>query len=271
MTADAEVPDARATALRAIRLMDLTDLSDAASEAGALQLCAKARGGGAGAQALPPVAAVCVWPQLVKIAARALGGTDVKVATVANFPAGGTNVARISGDIAEALDDGAQEIDLVLPWKAFLSGEEALAHDMVSEARATCGDALLKVILETGAFPDQAGIAAAARLAIAAGADFLKTSTGKFPPGKPAIGATPDAARTLLQVIKAVDRPIGLKLSGGIRSLADVSLYLALADAEMGPDWASPARLRIGASSLHGALADAITGAGASDRSDGAY
>jgi deoxyribose-phosphate aldolase len=268
MTTDAA---ARAAALRAIRLMDLTDLSDAASEAGLLQLCAKARGGGKGSQALPPVAAVCIWPQLVKIAARALGGTDVKVATVANFPTGGTNVSRISGDVAEALDDGAQEIDLVLPWKEFLSGEVALAEDMVSEARAICGDAALKVILETGAFPDQASVAAAARLAIAAGADFLKTSTGKFPPGKPALGATPEAARTLLHVIKSADRAVGLKLSGGIRSLADVQLYLSLVDAEMGPDWASPARLRIGASGLHGALVDSIIGAGAGDRSDGAY
>jgi deoxyribose-phosphate aldolase len=268
MTTDAA---ARATALRVLRLMDLTDLSDAASEAGALQLCAKARGGADGRLALPPVAAVCVWPQLVKIASRALDGTDVRVATVANFPAGGTNVARIGGDIAEALDDGAQEIDLVLPWKAFLSGEEALAEEMVSEARAICGDAVLKVILETGAFPDQAAIAAAARLAIAAGADFLKTSTGKFPPGKPALGATPEAARTLLQIIRQAERPVGLKVSGGIRSLADARAYLSLVDAEMGPDWADPTRLRIGASGLHGALVDVITGAGAGDRSDGAY
>jgi deoxyribose-phosphate aldolase len=207
----------------------------------------------------------------VKIAARALDGTAVKVATVANFPAGGTNVSRISGDIAEALDDGAQEIDLVLPWKAFLSGEEGLAEDMVSEARASCGAAVLKVILETGAFPDQAAIAAAARLAIAAGADFLKTSTGKHPPGKTAMGATPEAARTLLHVIKSAERAVGLKLSGGIRSLADAQLYLSLVDGEMGAEWASPGRLRIGASSLHGALVDAIIGSGASDRSDGAY
>jgi deoxyribose-phosphate aldolase len=250
-----------ALALRALRLLDLTDLSEAATEARALQLCAKARGGGG----LPPVAAVCVWPQFVGIARRALEGSPVRVATVANFPAGGTNVVRVAGDVAEALDDGADEIDIVLPWRTFLAGDPALAQDMVAEARGVCGQATLKVILETGQYPDEASIAAAARLAIAAGADFLKTSTGKS-----AVSATPEAARTLLEVIRQAPRAVGLKVSGGLRSLGDARTYLDLADAMMGPDWASPATFRLGASTLHGALASAIGGPGAGDRGDGA-
>ncbi|MGL4729230.1 MAG: deoxyribose-phosphate aldolase [Bosea sp. (in: a-proteobacteria)] len=258
MTADAQKTAAR----RAIRLLDLTDLSDGASEAGTLQLCAKAKHHGD----VPAVAAICIWPQFVGIARRALAGTGIKVATVANFPAGGTNVVRISGDIAEALDDGADEIDLVFPWQTFLAGDEALASDMISEARGICEGITLKVILETGQYPDQASIAAAARLAVAVGADFLKTSTGKSP-----ISATPDAARTLLGVIKAAGRPVGLKVSGGIRSLGDAQTYLAFADEMMGPDWAMPSTFRIGASSLHGTLADVIAGTNAGERSDGAY
>ncbi len=265
-----------AAARRALTLLDLTDLSDKASEAGVLQLCEKARGIGtrashassstAPAIAVPPVAAVCIWPQYVKIARRALAGTGVKVATVANFPAGGTHVGRITGDIAEALDDGADEIDLVLPWKAFLAGDEQIARDMLAEARATCEGVTLKVILETGQYPDQERVAAAAWLAIAEGADFLKTSTGKTP-----VSATPEAAATLLAAIGQAARPVGLKVSGGIRSLADAEGYMEMAARSMGPDWLTPAHFRIGASSLHAALVEALGGAGAGDRSDGAY
>ncbi len=268
-----------AAARRALTLLDLTDLSDKASEAGVLQLCEKARGTNARAHmlhppqpppppaiAVPPVAAVCIWPQYVKIARRALAGTGVKVATVANFPAGGTHVGRITGDIAEALDDGADEIDLVLPWKAFLAGDEQIARDMLAEARATCEGVTLKVILETGQYPDQERVAAAAWLAIAEGADFLKTSTGKTP-----VSATPEAAATLLAAIGQAARPVGLKVSGGIRSLADAEGYMEMAARSMGPDWLTPAHFRIGASSLHAALVEALGGAGARDRSDGAY
>jgi deoxyribose-phosphate aldolase len=263
---NAETISQKAMALRAMGLLDLTDLSDAASEAGTLQLCAKAKGDTQGHEPLPAVAAICIWPQFVGIARRALQGTGIEVATVANFPAGGTNVGRIAGDIAEALDDGADEIDLVFPWKTFLAGDEALAGDMVSEARGICDGVTLKVILETGQYPDQASVAAAARLAVMAGADFLKTSTGRS-----AVSATPEAARTLLGVIKAAARPVGLKVSGGIRSLPDAQTYLALADEIMGAGWAGPSTFRIGASSLHGALADTISGAKAGERSDGAY
>jgi deoxyribose-phosphate aldolase len=252
----------KAAALRALKLLDLTDLSDECSEAAIVRLCAKA--------VAPPaaVAAICIWPRHVTVARRVLGDSPVRVATVVNFPAGGTNVGRVSADTAEAIGDGAQEIDLVLPYDAFLSGDEQIAADMVSEVRAACveGGALLKVILETGKLPDQDAIRRASDLAIANGADFIKTSTGKVP-----VSATLEAARTMLEAIKASGKPVGLKPSGGIRTLADANAYLALADQIMGRDWATPATFRFGASGLHQALLDVISGAAGTQTGDGAY
>mgnify|MGYP002654696045 CR=1 FL=1 len=247
-------------ARRALALLDLTDLGDQATEAGTLQICARATTGPV------PVAAICIWPQFVSLARRTLGESPVRVATVVNFPAGGTNVGRVSGDTAEAIGDGADEIDLVMPYKAFLQGDGYIASDMIGEIKAICGGTLLKVILETGACPDVAHVRAASDLAIAAGADFIKTSTGKI-----AQSATPDAARAMLEAIKASGLPVGLKPSGGIRTLADAKIYLDLADEVMGPAWANPRTFRFGASSLHQALLDVIKGQGGAEVGDGAY
>lgn len=248
------------TALRALRLLDLTELSDQATEASALQLCARA-------VAPPgPVAAICLWPQFVKLARQTLRGSPVRIATVINFPAGGTNCSLVESDLAEALADGADEIDLVIPWRAFLDGDEEIARDMLVEARARCGEKTLKIILETGEYPDQGAIRAAADLAIAAGADFIKTSTGKT-----RVSATPEAARTMLEAIKASGRAVGLKPSGGLRTLADARTYLDLADTLMGPDWATPQTFRLGASGLYAVLADIIAGTVPGERADGAY
>jgi deoxyribose-phosphate aldolase len=247
-------------ARRALALLDLTDLSDQCSETAIAQLCDKALGGPV------PVAAICIWPQFVSLGRRLIGERGVKVATVVNFPAGGTNIARVSADTVEAVGDGADEIDLVLPYKAFLTGDVDIARDMIGEVKAACDGRTLKVILETGAFPDQATIRAASDLAIAGGADFIKTSTGKI-----AVSATLAAAETMLEAIKASGKPVGLKPSGGIRTLADANAYLALADRIMGPDWATPATFRFGASGLHQALVDVIGGHAPADRTDGAY
>ncbi len=141
--------DDKTLALRALRLLDLTDLSDDCGEAAIVRLCARAVAPPA------PVAAICIWPRHVTVARRVLGESPVRVATVVNFPAGGTNVGRVSADVVEAIGDGAQEIDLVLPYEAMLSGDDQIAADMVSEVKAACaeGGALLKVILETGSCP----------------------------------------------------------------------------------------------------------------------
>jgi deoxyribose-phosphate aldolase len=249
-----------ALAIRALKLIDLTDLSEACSEAALLQLCQRALA------APGPVAAVCIWPQFVSLARRTLGeASPVRIATVVNFPAGGSYIARAVDDASEALGDGADEIDLVLPWRAFLEGDEEIASEMVSEVKAACEGRTLKVILESGMMGDVAHVRRAADLAIAGGADFIKTSTGKT-----ARSATTEAVRVMLEAIRAASRPVGLKPSGGIRTLEDARAYLTIADAVMGPAWATPATFRFGASGLHQALLDALAGAD-TGTGEGAY
>lgn len=240
-------------AYRAMRLLDLTDLSDSCSDEAVDALCRKAR------TAPAPAAAVCVWPRFVRRACAALAGSTVRVATVANFPTGEEDRARVLGEVAGALADGADEIDLVMPYRALLRGETASAREMVVAVREVAGGACLKVILETGELGG-AAVETASRLAIEAGADFLKTSTGKTP-----VSATPEAAEAMLRVIAAAGRPVGFKASGGVRSLADAKLYLDLAGRIMGPDWARPSTFRIGASGLLDALVAVIAAPVGSD------
>ena len=235
---------ARRVARRAIPLLDLTDLGDACAGHYVDALCAQAREAG--------VAAVCVWPQYVGQSVAALRGSPVRVATVVNFPAGGEDVDRAVDDAAGALGDGAHEIDVVLPYRALLRGDAGAARALVEAVREVVdGGIVLKVILETGSLPDADAITGAARLAIAAGADFLKTSTGKTE-----VSATPRAAGAMLEAIRdgAGERAVGLKASGGIRTVAQAAAYLDLADRIMGPAWATPRTLRLGASALLGAL-----------------
>jgi len=248
-----------ATARRALSLLDLTDLSDGADEAGLEALCARAVG------APGPVAAICIWPRFVAQARTMLGRAPVRIATVVNFPQGEATGAEVLAETQGALASGADEIDLVLPWRAFLAGDTAAADAMVRAVREACGGKTLKVILETGEYPDLGKVRAASELAIAAGADFIKTSTGKT-----AHSASLPAARTMIEVIAASGRPVGLKPSGGIRTLADAEAYLSLADAIMGPDWATPETFRFGASGLHQVLVDTIAG-GASGEASGSY
>lgn len=239
-------------ARRLVGHLDLTNLDETCTESAVEALCVKALGG----EGVPPVAAVCIWPTFVKIAVRRLSGSPVKVATVVNFPTGTENVERVVEAAAEAVRDGADEIDLVMPHEAFLAGDEAAARATIEAVRERLdGEALLKVILETGALGSNEAIARASRLAITAGADFIKTSTGKIP-----ISATPQAARIMLDAIHESPRPVGLKPSGGIRTLDDARTYLALAEEAMGADWPTPENFRIGASGLHAALVAAIAG-----------
>ena len=233
-----------ALARRALASLDLTDLSDACSFESAASLVARAR------TPHGPVAAVCLWPQYVSMARERLRGSGVAVATVINFPAGGEDIERVVDDIPEASRDGADEIDLVSPGRALKRGDERLARDMIGAARAAIpAGRRLKTILETGELTDPGLIARASDIAIDAGADFLKTSTGKTP-----VSATPAAARVMLERIRACGKPVGFKASGGVRSLADAAIYLGLADEIMGPTWASPATFRFGASGLLDAL-----------------
>jgi deoxyribose-phosphate aldolase len=235
-------------ARRALRSLDLTELSDSCSEHLIDELCRKAL------TPHGPVAAVCVWPQFVRRAHEALEGSPVRVATVVNFPGGKKDLERVAEDADEAVGDGADEIDCVMPYQAFLRGETALVIDLLAGVREVVdGRRTLKIILETGALGSREAIEAAARLAIEAGADFVKTSTGKA-----RVSATPEAAETILGAIRASGRPVGLKVSGGIRTLDGARTYLDLADRIMGPGWATPKTFRIGASALYDALVEAI-------------
>lgn len=252
----------KALAQRAIALLDLTELGDAAVEKDVARLCAKAKGDGT----IPPVAAVCVWPRHVAQARTALEGTGIRIATVVNFPSGEEPLPAVLAMMQGALDVGADEIDLVMPWRAFLAGdEEAAAATMRGVKSALPADRRLKVILESGGYPDTASIRRAADLAIRCGAHFIKTSTGKA-----GSGASFEAARAMLNAILTVPRSIGFKPSGGIRSFADASAYLTLADDMMGPGWTTPETFRFGASGLHDALVAVLTGS-ASPTSNKAY
>ena len=253
--------DARsALAARALALVDLTDLGDHTTPEATTELCRRAVG------TYGSTAAVCVWPRFVRQSAGLLEGTGVRVATVVNFPAGGTDIDATVAETVGALAAGADEIDLVLPYHAFLAGDVAAAAAMLTAVRGVVAPpARLKVILETGSYPSQANVAAAARLAIEHDADFIKTSTGKT-----ASSASLEAAETMLHAIRDARHPVGLKPSGGIRSLDDAGAYLALADRIMGPAWASPSTFRFGASGLLDAL-EAVLAGEAEHTSDAVY
>jgi len=230
-------------AARALPLVDLTDLTDDCTEAAIDALAAKA---------VTPhgaVAAVCVYPRFAAQAKRLLAGTGVKVATVVNFPDGGEDTEAVERETAAALADGADEIDLVMPYAAFMAGRHGFVETQIVRVKRLCGATTLKVILETGRLALPETIRAAADLALAAGADFIKTSTGKVE-----VNATPEAARIMLAAIRAAGSHAGFKAAGGVRTTAEAGVYLDLADDIMGPGWASPATMRFGASGLLGDL-----------------
>jgi deoxyribose-phosphate aldolase len=237
----------------ALACLDLTSLNDADTEADVLALCQRATG------AHGAVAAVCVWPRFARVA-RTHAAEGVRVAAVANFPDGSTDVARTRRDIDTIVQAGAQEVDVVLPYRALLAGDVAACHEVLQTARRASEGLLLKVILETGELRDDDAIARAARLALAAGADFLKTSSGKTP-----VSATPQAARTMLQAIAAdasARNRVGFKAAGGIRKVSDAALYIDAVREALGESALTPARFRIGASGLLNDI-EAVLGGGA--------
>lgn len=190
--------------------------------------------------------AVCVYPQFAGVARRTLdadGAPEIAVAVVANFPEGGSAAAQPIIEICRAGVAGAAEFDLVFPWRDFLAGNRAAVESLLAACRAASAGCVLKVIIETGELGEPA-IRELASCALDAGADFIKTSTGRTP-----VGATPAAARAILETIR--DRGHGgFKASGGIHTVAGAVSYLDLADAILGTGWAQPATFRIGASSL---------------------
>lgn len=230
-------------ARRVVALLDLTSLNVEDDEARIDALCHRAL------TPLGPVAAVCVYPRFVALARRtldALGGAQVRVATVCNFPGGEAMPDAVLAEVDAALEAGADEIDLVYPYRTLMAGDEAAGSALVGAVKARCQDrALLKVILETGELRDLLLVRRASEAAIAAGADFIKTSTGKVP-----VNATAAAAEVMLDVIAATGGRVGFKPAGGMRSVPDALVYLWLAERLLGSDWPSPMHLRFGASSL---------------------
>ena len=228
-------------ARRAIPLIDLTSLNDDDTEERIAKLCLASN------TPFGSVAAVCIYGRFVQTAKRHLRGSKVRVAAVANFPAGTASLDDTIAEVRQLIAAGADEVDVVLPYRRILAGEEQPALDLLAACRKVCGPAMtLKAILETGAYgEDRAKIAAAAELAIRGGANFIKTSTGKI-----ATGATPFAATCILETIRRRAAKVGFKASGGIRDAAQAAQYLELADRIMGAGWASPATFRFGVSKL---------------------
>ena len=233
-----------AVAARLLSLLDLTSLGESDTPATIEALCQSALT----APCLP--AAVCVYPEHVTSARRYLHDSAVKVATVVNFPDGGSDPLRVERETRRALAAGADEIDLVLPYRALLDGDAACARTVVRACRAVCSDGVvLKLILETGVLATPKLIREACAIGLEEGVDFLKTSTGKVP-----VNATPEAAALILDAIAADGGRCGFKAAGGIRTLNDAVIYLRLAEARLGVDWCNAKHFRIGASALFGTL-----------------
>ncbi|MEU7003086.1 deoxyribose-phosphate aldolase [Nonomuraea sp. NPDC046570] len=234
----------------AISMVDLTTLEGADTPGKVRAMCAKANHPDPGDPTVPKVAAVCVYPDLVAVAVDALGGSGVKVASVATaFPSGRSSLEVKVSDTALAVAAGADEIDMVIDRGAFLSGDYLKVFEEIVAIKAACGTAHLKVILETGELATYDNVRRASWLAMIAGADFIKTSTGKVAPA-----ATLPVTLIMLEAVRdfrdRTGRQVGVKPAGGIRTTKDAIKNLVLVNETAGADWLSPDWFRLGASSL---------------------
>jgi len=234
----------------AIRCTDYTTLEGADTPGRIVQLCAKAVRPDPSDHSIPSVAAVCVYPEMVPTAVGCLKGTSIGIASVAGaFPAGlGPLSARLE-EIRWVVEQGATEVDMVLNRGAFLSGHYGVAFDEIAASKDASGAAHLKVILETSELGPYDQVRKASMLAMAAGADFIKTSTGKVSPA-----ATLPVTLCMLEAIRDVHvetgRVVGMKPAGGIRHSKQAIQYLCVLHETLGRDWLTPQRFRFGASSL---------------------
>jgi deoxyribose-phosphate aldolase len=234
----------------AIRMMDLTTLEGKDTRGKVRALCAKAIHPRPGDPTIPSVAAICVYPALVAEAKDALRGSTVKVASVATaFPSGQSFLDIKLAEVRAAVDAGADEIDMVIDRGAFLSGDYAAVYDEIVAVKAACDAAHLKVILETGELETYDNVRRASILAMTAGADFIKTSTGKVTPA-----ATLPVTLVMLEAIRdfhrATGHVVGMKPAGGIRTAKESIQYLVVLYETLGPRWMTPDLFRFGASSL---------------------
>ncbi len=238
--------DLNAAAQRALQLMDLTTLNDDDTDEKVIALCHQAKSPAGN------TAAICIYPRFIPIARKTLreqGTPEVRIATVTNFPHGNADIEIALAETRAAIAYGADEVDVVFPYRALMAGDRDTGFALVKACKEACAaaDVLLKVIIETGELKEEALIRTASEIAIDAGADFIKTSTGKVP-----VNATPEVATIMLQVIrdKGVQQQVGFKPAGGVRTAEDAALYLKLADDTLGEGWADARHFRFGASSL---------------------
>ena len=235
---------ANQAALQALQLMDLTSLNENDTNDVIINLCKNAQ------TEYANVAAVCVYPQFIQIAKMQLvkqNCTDIKVATVANFPHGSGDITLAVNETRAAIELGADEVDVVFPYHALIAGDQRLGLELVQQCKAVCGDKTLKVIIETGKLKTPELIKLASEISIHAGADFIKTSTGKV-----SINATLESAAIMLNVIKEMNvaDKVGFKAAGGVRTTQEAQQYLALAATVFDQKWISAKHFRFGASSL---------------------
>lgn len=234
----------------ALSMVDLTTLEGMDTPGKVIQLCQKAKEPHAELPGLPSVAAVCVYPNMVSVAKKHLQGTGIHVASVATaFPSGMTTLDIKLKEVSKVVDDGADEVDMVISRGEFLKGNYSYVFDEISAIKEACGDAHLKVILETGELQTYEKVRKASDIAMYAGADFIKTSTGKVSPA-----ATQPVTLVMLEAIRdfyyKTDRMVGMKPAGGIRKAKQAIQYLVLVKETLGAGWLTPEYFRFGASSL---------------------
>ncbi|NRD72782.1 deoxyribose-phosphate aldolase [Shewanella sp. VB17] len=243
MIDEKQASELKKTAQQALELMDLTTLNDDDTDDKVIALCHKAK------TPAGNTAAICIYPRFIPIARKTLNDMDcedIRIATVTNFPHGNDDIAIAILETRAAVAYGADEVDVVFPYRALMEGNETVGFELVKACKEACGeDVILKVIIESGALQDPALIRTASEIAIDAGADFIKTSTGKI-----AVNATLEAAEIMMTVISEKNTNVGFKPAGGVRDTVSASEFLALAARLLGDDWATPATFRFGASSL---------------------
>jgi len=241
--------DLKVAAQTALGLMDLTTLNDNDTNEIVISLCQQAK------TSVGETAAICIYPKFIPTAKQALKNlnvSNIKIATVTNFPHGNDDIAKAVAQTKQAVELGADEVDVVFPYRALMAGNSQVGFDLVSACKQACGDdVLLKVIIESGELKTPELIKLASELSIDAGADFIKTSTGKV-----SINATLESADIMLNVIKNKNPNVGFKAAGGVRTACDAKEYLDLTAKIMGSDWINARHFRFGASSL---LADLLS------------
>ena len=250
--------DLKASSLRALKLMNLTTLNDDDTDEKVIALCHQAK------TPVGNTAAICIYPRFIPIARKTLkeqGTPEIRIATVTNFPHGNDDIEIALAETRAAIAYGADEVDVVFPYRALMAGNEQVGFDLVKACKEACAAAnvLLKVIIETGELKDEALIRKASEISIKAGADFIKTSTGKETPA-----ATPEAALVMCEAIKeyymTTGRKVGFKPAGGINTVHDALVYYTIVKEVLGEEWLTNELFRLGTSRLANLLLSEIVG-----------